>query len=99
MSKQQILGAVTLALCLLAVFLGHENKIKPLGRYEQWKSEFGMQFDESEDSYRRLIFEKNLKEIEAHNADETQSYKMGVNQFTGLTQAEFSANYLGSWPD
>ena len=32
--------------------------------------------------------------IAKHNADDSHSYKMGVNQFTALTDAEFEAIYL-----
>jgi len=32
--------------------------------------------------------------IEKHNADRTQTYKMGVNQFTDLTDSEFATKYL-----
>ena len=41
-----------------------------------------------------MIFEKNLAEINRHNADETQTYKKGINQFTVLTQEEFVNTYL-----
>ena len=41
-----------------------------------------------------MIFEKNLAEINRHNADETQTYKKGINQFTVLTQDEFINIYL-----
>ena len=46
-----------------------------------------MKFEADEDSFRRLIFNRNVETINKHNADETQTYKMGVNQFTGLTEA------------
>ena len=41
-----------------------------------------------------MIFERNVANIEAHNADPSQTYKMGVNQFTILTQEEFVSTYL-----
>jgi hypothetical protein len=37
-------------------------------------------------SYRITIFNQNLKTIQKHNADASQTYKMGINQFTDLTQ-------------
>ena len=38
---------------------------------------------------------ENLAKIEAHNADKTQTYEQGVNQFSAMTQEEFAASYLG----
>jgi hypothetical protein len=35
-----------------------------------------------EELYRKIIFENNLIKIQRHNSDPTQTYKMGVNQFT-----------------
>ncbi len=34
--------------------------------------------------------------IQKHNADPTATYKMGINQFTGLTREEFVGLYLGT---
>ena len=36
--------------------------------------------------------------IRSHNADTTQTYKMGINQFTPFTQAEFRAAVLAPKP-
>lgn len=36
----------------------------------------------------------NLAKIEAHNADKTQTFTMGVTQFSDLTQEEFETQYL-----
>lgn len=62
--------------------------------YLEWKKQYGVQWNGEEDSYRRLIFTKNVAAIEMHNLDTTQTYKMGVNQFTGLTEEEFVSYYL-----
>jgi C1A family cysteine protease len=40
------------------------------------------------------IFRNNFIGILAHNADFTQNFTMGVNQFTDLTPEEFRANYI-----
>ena len=48
----------------------------------------------ADEAYRLKIFEDNLKEIEAHNAKTDQSYKMGVNRFTGYTQKEFEEIFI-----
>ena len=73
--------------------------------FEQYVLDFEKEhnsIDHPEYFYRKMIFENNLRKIRAHNADETQSWKMGVNQFSDLTQAEFKrhlgyANGLSSY--
>jgi cathepsin L len=44
---------------------------------------------------RFAIFRKNFVGILAHNADLSQNFTMGVNQFTDLTPEEFRAQYVG----
>merc|ERR1739845_323445 len=51
-----------------------------------------------EEAYRRAIFNVNEKIINEHNADKTQTYTKGINQFTDLTQEEFKSIYLGFKP-
>ncbi|CAM6006364.1 unnamed protein product [Sphagnum balticum] len=62
--------------------------------YLQWKEKFGFKWTTEEDAYRRLIYLKNVDIINKHNTDTTQTYKMGINQFTGLTDEEFVLTYL-----
>merc|ERR1712203_1198824 len=40
---------------------------------------------------RETIYNANMAKYEAHNADETQTYTMGPNQFSDLTLEEFQA--------
>lgn len=55
--------------------------------FESWKVQSGVKIESpSDEAYRLKIFEENLREIEAHNAKNDQSYTMGVNRFTGYTQ-------------
>ena len=49
--------------------------------------------------YRTKIFMAFLEKMEKHNADPSQTYKMGVNQFSDLTQMEFVNTYLGEFAD
>ena len=93
--KQQILAGLIVGLCVLALYYGNETR---KDAFQEWKSKYNMKFEADEDSFRRLIFNRNVETINKHNADETQTYKMGVNQFTGLTEAQFIATYLGSYP-
>jgi C1A family cysteine protease len=41
------------------------------------------------------VFRKNFVGILVHNADLSQNFTMGVNQFTDLTPEEFKAQYVG----
>lgn len=56
-----------------------------------------MAYESSEDSYRRHIFLSNLQKMQEHNKDPSQTYKMGLNQFSALSDAEFAATYLRSY--
>ena len=47
-----------------------------------------------EDS-KQQVFEANLREIHRHNADETQTWTAGVNQFTDLTADQLSSQHKG----
>ncbi|CAD8092987.1 unnamed protein product [Paramecium sonneborni] len=62
--------------------------------YENWKFEFGMKFLVEENQYRFEIFQTNLQKINQHNQNESQTYKMGLNQFMHLTEEQFQCLYL-----
>ena len=47
--------------------------------FDAFTTKFGMKFTAEEESYRRAVYMSNMAIIEAHNADETQTYKMGEN--------------------
>ena len=47
--------------------------------------------DASEKDKRFQIFKENVEYIESHNADTSKKYKLGVNEFTDLTNEEFKA--------
>ena len=40
---------------------------------------------------------RNLDLIEKHNKDQSQTYKMGINQFSALTDSEFQQIYLNGY--
>nr|GMD10848.1 ribosomal protein L20 [Ipomoea batatas] len=46
--------------------------------------------------HERGIFKENIKFIESFNKAKTQSYKLGVNKFTDLTNEEFRATMLNA---
>ncbi len=44
MNKQHILSAITIALCLFAVYIGHEQSNR-FDAFEQWQTNFGVRFN------------------------------------------------------
>lgn len=45
-----------------------------------------------------MVFMQNLERINKHNADKSQTYEMGINQFTVFTDLEFSMKFLTKKP-
>jgi C1A family cysteine protease len=95
MFSKQLLVFFALAASALAA------NTRPIEFYEkeffEHMQKFNLKFTNGAEFIKRLsIFANTLDVIEAHNADATQTYKMGVNQFTHLTLDEFAAvNNLG----
>jgi len=74
-----------------------------IGHYHDAFEQFKIQHQKTyrtveEQDARRAVFERNLKLIEKHNEEEKlglHSYTMGINQFTDLTEEEFTSRYAG----
>jgi subtilisin-like proprotein convertase family protein len=80
-----VLFATLLAVAAISlVYFNQQNQ--KIDEFEQWKLKFGTHFAAGEETYRRIVFTKNLEKIEAHNSDEKQTYKMGINQFSIYSQ-------------
>jgi len=59
--------------------------------FDQYMAEFGKQYDSfAERARHEQIFYRTLNDIVVHNADPTQLYKRGVNQFTDMSETEFA---------
>jgi C1A family cysteine protease len=93
MNGKQI--AVILALIgAVAVLLGQQQPSKATD-FESWKAKHGIHYaSQFENAYRERIFLENLAKIEAHNSNNANTYEMGVNQFSAMTQEEFAETYL-----
>ena len=63
-------------------------------KFNEWKNEYSMSFDPTEEVYRFNIFVKNLNQIESHNSKLERTYELGLNMFSHLTNDEFAAKYL-----
>jgi cathepsin L len=91
MSKQLLIASLVSIAILAVYYSANENKIDA---FDEWKGQYGANWAPEEEAYRRLIFEKNLIKINKHNADASQTYKMGVNQFSIYTTEEFATRFL-----
>jgi cathepsin L len=88
---------VLVALCLVAVVTAtwNGNLEQPQGMtYEQYVAQFGKDANAADYEVRKQLFQARVEEIIAHNADPTQTWFMGVNQFTDMPVAE-RRRYLG----
>jgi len=63
--------------------------------YEEWALQWN--YNGADDTMKSK-YEANVADIEAWNADPAQTATFGVNQFSGLTFAEFAAQYLTAQP-
>jgi len=63
-------------------------------RFEEFKAQFGKQYDAAEEAYRMVNFMESLKTIERHNADPARTWTMGLNQFSDLSDEDFSTKVL-----
>ena len=89
MNKIVLLLLVALTLGQVNIQRSRSTRI-PINNYESYVKVYGSRYSfSSQDQTRQLIFNKNLEKIRAHNRDPRATYRMGVNQFTALTQEEF----------
>jgi hypothetical protein len=89
--NQKTIAVLVALLSATALYYG---SVERKDDYSIWKQQFNVVYSAEEDAYRKIIFLKNLEIINRHNADKTQTYKMGLNQFSALHDAEFEAIYL-----
>jgi cathepsin L len=86
---------VILLAAVAAILLLHQKPSHSHDNFEQWKVEHGKTYpSQFEEAYRKAIFLKNAADVHAHNADSSNTYEKGINQFSDLTQEEFAATYL-----
>ena len=90
--QKQLLVASLISLAILAVY--YTSTDAKVDAFDEWKGQYGVNWAPEEEAYRRLIFEKNLILINNHNADHSQTYKKGVNQFTIYSAEEFATRFL-----
>jgi C1A family cysteine protease len=64
--------------------------------FEEWLQNYPRSYsnDVDEKTARYEVFKSNLKFIDEHNAKQS-SYRLGLNQFSDLTNEEFKSKYTG----
>lgn len=79
--------AILLAILGAASVLYTQYDAKPeLSAFAKWQTQFNVNFDSMfEKAYRERIFLENLAKVELHNSQAFHTYKMGINQFSALT--------------
>ncbi|XP_019157411.1 PREDICTED: ervatamin-B-like [Ipomoea nil] len=92
---QLILAAVLLLGAFASQATALDEEPSMLERHEKWMVHHGRSYkNDAEKAKRFKIFEQNVKFIESFNKAGNQSYKLGVNKFSDLTNEEFKATML-----
>jgi C1A family cysteine protease len=66
--------------------------------WEAFKVSFPKQYNsDAEEAERKGIFAANYAHVQEHNKQDS-TYKLGVNQFSDLTESEWKATYTGASP-
>lgn len=66
--------------------------------FTHFQERFSKRYEDLQEfEIRFAIFRNNLINILAHNADLTQNFTMGINQFTDLTPEEFKEQFINSY--
>ena len=74
---------------------GKNNDIFHRTEFTKFQQRFNKYYSNVQEMETRfLIFKTNLMQIISHNADRSQNFTMGVNQFTDLTPQEFKTQYV-----
>jgi C1A family cysteine protease len=96
MNKSYILLALLLTSAVVLYNLESPAASAETAQYLSYLSKFSKQIPSSEQLiYRARIYAEFVKTMEKHNSDPTQTWEMGVNQFSDLTKEEFVSQYLG----
>lgn len=75
--------------------LVNDTNMDEWSHFTNFQERFSKKYKNLEElSARFEIFRTNLRTILSHNLDRTQTFTMGVNQFTDLTSAEFKETYI-----
>jgi len=88
-------SALIAALCVATGSASQLSEKELQGLFTTFMTQHSKTYSTDEFFSRFNTFKANLETIRAHNADSTQTFKMGINEFSDLTAAEFKATKLG----
>ncbi|XP_064493476.1 uncharacterized protein LOC135403396 isoform X1 [Pseudopipra pipra] len=93
LSPSPQLGALAVTLGVLLALLGCAAAPDPAleEAWEEWKSLHAKEYPGEDETFRREIWEKNLRHIQQHNWEEAQgkhSYRLAMNHFGDLVPAD-----------
>eukprot|EP01065_Artemidia_motanka_P048877 TRINITY_DN79_c0_g1_i1.p1 TRINITY_DN79_c0_g1~~TRINITY_DN79_c0_g1_i1.p1 ORF type:complete len:365 (+),score=134.69 TRINITY_DN79_c0_g1_i1:67-1161(+) len=66
-----------------------ELRERPSYSFSDYEAEYGKRYEAGERARREAIFNANLAKVRAHNADDSATWKMGLNKFADWTPEEF----------
>ncbi|CAD8077498.1 unnamed protein product [Paramecium primaurelia] len=62
--------------------------------FQSWKKEYGKSYTGQQEVFRFFNFKINLNKVNKHNSDKNKTYTMRMNQFSDISEEEFSLLYL-----
>jgi len=66
--------------------------------FSQWQIQHNRTYDSEDERWKRFsIFKENIKRIEKHNSDVSNTYKMKINKFGDLHHTEFKNRLIGGY--
>ncbi len=78
-----------------AALLFNVDNTPNVSEFDEWKKTHQIEYQtEFQTKYRRTVFYENKIIMMKHNANPLNSYKMGLNQFSAMTDEEFKQMYL-----
>lgn len=73
---------------------------QPDAQWEEWKRIHGKSYDVESEGTRRHVFKKNMEQVAFENKKLGRSFVLAWNEFSDLSNDEFSAKYVGGYkPD